>query len=414
MFGAMTALAAVLAGEPALRAQYEQLLALYAGLTNPYLSHTPADIAPYVDGLSALDDLAAVRAAFEAENPPLPCTPARYAFLPASRSKDNEFFNENWCVTGLPPDTNVMDAFIAGIRAGEVDLTPAADAGWYDYQMWALETLLLPERGAESEHLLLTADYKQKLIDTFRSILTQNRETHVKQIPGFGVGGAGPSETEIYPLYPVEPFPTFYLRTARGYRFLRVYLEGVLGADFLTTTGRLYEDTTRAEPSLLAELDQTIALLYGLYALSADSVGLDRKAHLLADELAEIDLAAATAAARAWLDAWRTDRDVLTDPRVIVPVTADDGTGKGVYWAILGVEVVAARAEYVKGFEPEVIPGFEYCDVTGVEPRYYLMLVERMEELRFAGPPPTRDEFRAICDQHDNAEDIIQALESRQ
>lgn len=414
MFGTMAALAAVLAEEPELRAQYEQILALYAGLTNPYVSHTPADILPYVDGLSALDDLQTVRVAFESENPAVFCTPAIYAFLPASRSKDNEFFNEQWCVTGLPAGTDVMDAFIAGIRAGEVDLTPAADAGWYDYQMWALETLLLPERGPESQHLLLTADYKQKLIDTFRSILTQNRETHVKQIPGFGVGGSGPDETDIYPLYPVEPFPTFYLRTARGYRFLRVYLEGVLGAAFLGTAGRLYEDTTRAEPSLLAELDQNIALLYGLYALSADSVGLDRKAHLLADELAEIDLDAAVSAARAWLDTWRDDRDVLTDPRVIVPVTTDDGTGKGIYWAILGVEVVAAKAEYVKGFEPEVIPGNAFCDVTSVVPRHYLFLVERMEEIRFAGPPPTRDEFRSICNQHDNAEDIIKALESRQ
>lgn len=414
MFGAMAATAAVLAEEPALLAQYEQLLALYAGLTNPFVSHTPADLVPYVEDLTALDDLEVVRAAFEAEHPVLfACAPADYAFLPASRSKDTEYYNANWCITGLPDGTSFMDAFIEAIRAGDVDLAPAADGGWYDYQMWALETLLLPERGPESQHLLLTADYKQKLIDTFRSILTQNRETHVKQLQGGALGGDGLVETKIYPLYPVEPFPTFYLRTARGYRFLRVYLEGVLGAAFLDGAGRLYEDTSRAEPSLRVELDQTVALLYGLYALSADSVGLDRKAHLLADELAEIDLDAAIATARAWLETWQADRDVLSDPRVIVPVAADDGSGKGVYWAILGVEVVAAKAEYVEGFEPEVISGGDFCDVTGVEPHQYLFLVERMEEVRFAGPPPTRDEFRGICNQHDSAEDIIEALESR-
>lgn len=414
MFGTMAALAAVLGQEPALLEQYEQLLALYAGLTNPFVSYTPADIVPYVEDLTALDNVVAVRDAFQAEHPPLfDCAPAYYAFLPASRSKDTEYYNANWCLTGLPDGTSFMDAFIDAIRAGDVDLAPAADGGWYDYQMWALETLLLPERGPESQHLLLTADYKQKLIDTFRSILTQNRETHVKQLATGALGGSGPSETNIYPLYPVEPFPTFYLRTARGYRFLRVYLEGVLGAAFLDTAGRLYEDTTRAEPSLAAELDQTIALLYGLYALSADSVGLDRKAHLLPEELAEIDLDDAIATARAWLDTWHQDRDVLTDPRVIVPVAANDGSGKGVYWAILGVEVAAAKAEYVEGFEPEVIPGAGFCDVTGVEAHHYLFLVERMEEVRFAGPPPTRDEFRAICDQHDTAAEIIKALESR-
>jgi hypothetical protein len=31
--------------------------------------------------------------------------------------------------------------------------------------------------------------------------------------------------------------------------------------------------------------------------------------------------------------------------------------------------------------------------------------------VRFPGPPPTREEFRAICDQYDNAEDIVSALE---
>jgi hypothetical protein len=39
------------------------------------------------------------------------------------------------------------------------------------------------------------------------------------------------------------------------------------------------------------------------------------------------------------------------------------------------------------------------------------MLVEHMEEVRFRGPPPTRDEFRAVCDQYDNAEEIVSALE---
>jgi hypothetical protein len=41
-----------------------------------------------------------------------------------------------------------------------------------------LETLLLPERGRESEHLLLTAAYKKKLIETFpHKFPTQARPT---------------------------------------------------------------------------------------------------------------------------------------------------------------------------------------------------------------------------------------------
>ena len=78
---------------------------------------------------------------------------------------------------------------IQAVRSGELDLAPGADAGWYDYQLYALETLLLPERGPESQNLLLTAGYKKKLIETFKSILTQTRETHVKQLD-FGARGA--------------------------------------------------------------------------------------------------------------------------------------------------------------------------------------------------------------------------------
>lgn len=54
-----------------------------------------------------------------------------------------------------------------------MDLTPDPEtSGWYDYQLYDLETLLLPNRGTESDHLLLTKAYKEKLIETFKSIIT--------------------------------------------------------------------------------------------------------------------------------------------------------------------------------------------------------------------------------------------------
>ena len=37
---------------------------------------------------------------------------------------------------------------------------------------------------------------------------------------------------------------------------------------------------------------------------------------------------------------------------------------------------------------------------------------EHMEEVRFPGPPPRRDEFRAVCDRHDNIDDILSDLEN--
>ncbi len=409
-FGAFAAIAVVLGDQPELLEQYQTLHALYGGLTNPYVSYTPLEILPYVDGLSSLDDVAAVRTLFEADNQPLvTCSGPAYALLPASRSKDTAYFDSRWCTTGVPEGTNMIDELISAIRNGAVDLAPGPDAGWYDYQLWALETLLLPERGPESDHLLLTAAYKQKLLDTFKSIITQNRETHVKQVQPFGPTSAPSEPIDIYPNLPVEPFPTFYLRTARGLRFLGTYLEAVLGGDYLAAAGRVKEQGGRAEVALADELDQEIELLYGLYLLSSDSVGLDPQAYLLADELAEIDPERAREAARSWLEEWRLDPDVRVDPRVIVPVASDDGTGRGVYWAIFGVGAIQIRAEFVEGFEPEVV--HSGCPVEEIIPRDYFLLVERMEEVRFAGPPPTRDEFRAVCDRHDNVEDIIADLE---
>ena len=74
------------------------------------------------------------------------------------------------------------------------------------------------------------------------------------------------------------------------------------------------------------------------------------------------------------------------------------------------MKAIRVNTEFVEGYEPKVVDE-DYCIVKDIVPHDYVMLVEHMEEVRFSGPPPTRDEFRAICDQHDNAEDIVSALE---
>ena len=104
-----------------------------------------------------------------------------------------------------PANVDLMQVLISAIRNGKLDVTPEKNSGWYDYQLHALETLLLPEKGLESDHLLLTAAYKKKLVESFKSILTQTRETHVKQLEtGADTVSALPKEVDIYPLFPVE------------------------------------------------------------------------------------------------------------------------------------------------------------------------------------------------------------------
>jgi hypothetical protein len=406
-FDTFAALAYVLAQDADLLARYQRVTAIYAGLTDPYSSYTVDAVIPEVASVDALADPSALESAFAAAHTRrTPCPAALVAFLPESHGKDTDFF-----CGGVPPDTSLLDAFVQAIQTGAVDLAPGPDAGWYDYQLYALETLLVPERGDESQHLLLTAGYKKKLIETFKSILIQNRETHVKQLGAIATA-AEIAPVDFYPLFPAEPFPTFYLRTARAYRFLRTFLAAAMGPDFLTGHARMLESGGTATTTLADELDARVTLLYGLAFRSAEAVGLPREDGLLADELTGLDVDAAMAAARTWHDGWRGDPDVLRDPRVIVPVTGGAGAPTTTYWAVVGVKAVEARAEFVAGHEPVVTP--TSCWTGKLVAHRYTMLVEETAELTLPSskPPPTRDELRAVCDAHATKDEIVKALES--
>jgi hypothetical protein len=417
--GKAAAMALALQADGELLDRYEGYLALYAGLTNPFANLPVTVLLPHLSGLGTLDDPGSLRAPLLADHPPpaLPfgCQP-HLAVFPSSRSRETTYFDDLYCESGVPSGVNLMDELIGAIRDGLIDLEPVADSGWYDYQTFALETLLLPERAGESQHLLLTAAYKKKLMDTFRSLMTQNRETHVRQLELGGAAGvsAPPTTSDLYPVFPVEPFPTFYLRTARAYRFLGTYLATVLGPEFLAHVQRRVEDGTTGSQPLEAELRSKAELLYGLHFLTADAVGMAPE--LLPEETAEFPEEGCRATAAAWLAGWRTDADVGRDPRVIVPVQLDPATNDMIYWTVPGVRVIKARAEFVEGYEPrDVVSGpASDCEVDRIVPMEYYLVIEAFAEVRipYTTPPPTREEFRALCDAYDTVAEIVTALEA--
>ncbi len=424
-FGAFAATAWLLTENADLATRYQQMLDLYAGLTNPFHDYPPGELIPYVPDADALEDVAAVQVAFEqdhpAEFPPqFPFCSARLAFLPASESPENRLMRQLLCREGPPPEGDLLDHLINQIQTGNLDLTPTEDSGWYDYQLYALETLLLPDRAAESEHLLLTREYKEKLVETFRSIVTQTRETHVRQLDIVDAR-AGSSEVEttefdIYPKLPVEPFPTFYLRTARAYRFVAALLGSVMGADFLDTAARVLEDGSRHSVSLSEELDDKILLLYGLHLRAADSIGMAHE--LSAEELVEYPEESARDCAATWLEVWRQDPDVNADPRVMVPVAIDSNSPSGesivTYWAVLGVRVLRMHASFPESRRPEVVQVPAGCIHRGWATYEPYLLIESTAEVRrpFGLPPLTRAELRAICDAHDDLDEVVAALET--
>jgi len=416
-FGALAAIAAVLEQDPALTEAYERLLQTYAGLTNPYVSWPLTALFPHLDGVASLGDVNTVRSAFDAASPArFPCSDGvpRLAVLPASGSKDTAYYNEKFCYQSVPEGLTFIDVLIHGIKEGEVALAPDANSGWYDYQVHALETLLLPELAAESDHLMLTAAYKKKLIDSFKSMITQTRETHVKQLQqGATLTSAPAPEVDVYPQFAVEPFATYYLRTARGYRFVKAWLTGVLG-DAMMSGKRVTPDSKGAQdgPTLAQSLDAMIDRHYGLFLISADSVGLDPMAQLLPNESAELDLPAARQAASDWLATWADDPDVARDSRVIVPVAADAETQESIYWAVIGVKAIRFNAAFVEDHEPEFVMG-DFCDLDAFVDHDYTLLVEEMVEVRMpiSTPPPTRDELRALANDAGDKDSIVSALE---
>jgi hypothetical protein len=419
--GPAVAVSRALAADSGLSARYRGVLDLQRGLTNPLLDFDPLALLESVGNVSS-EQLAAAEALFVQEHPELdaqaPCQ-AGFSWLPASESPERKLIASQWCHGSRP--SNLLDALIAAIQSGAIDLTPSATSGWYDWQLYALETLLLPERGSESQHLLLTQKYRDKLVDTFKSLLIQTRETHVKQLGTVAVPASAtlpPHYIDVFPLLPVEPFPTFYLRTGRGYVFLRNLLKASLGERALQEGRRLLEDGSEEEQSLSDELEAKIQWLYGLHLVAAASIGM--RDEIRDDERAQLDLAAAERAARDWLASWRDDHDVLLDPRVAVPLVSDGDRRTTTNLAVVGVKVIAISARFPEGYEPEVSQqGIGWaerrCVVRGFCAFEPYMLVEQTLQFDRATdlPPLTRDELRALLDGKHSLAQMRAALGAR-
>ena len=409
--GAFASMAVALAGSPALAARYGRVLDLYAGLTNPFYDRPVRDLVALTPSPAVLDDLGGLASQFESAYPtmklPPPCG-ARLAFLPASDSPEVRLYRQMAC-GGTPFTGSFIDAVVDAIRSGKLDLTPTATSGFYDRQLFALASLLVTDSAPEKDHLLLTKRYKQKLVDTFKALLIETRETHVKQLAlgATAVSYVAPPR-DFVPSFRVEPFPTFYLRAARAYAFLGPFLRTVMGAAFLETAHRVEEDGSRGSKTLADELREKTALLYGLSTLSSRTLGMAELA--TAEELAPFS--DAVDVAEAFLKGWTSSTDVARDPRVIVPVAVEDTVVR--YWAVIGAKAVQVDASYVQGFEPKVVS--TPCAFTGKwgTRRPVLFSLESVEVNRpRSAPPPTRAELRALCNQYTSKDDIVKALEAQ-
>jgi hypothetical protein len=126
-------LSATLRKNESLLAPYRDINAFYFKLTNPPLDR----LRPLVE--------------FDAAGNLLPATntPTTRTIFPPSTSREVVLF-EMLFAKGLPPNANMMSELIRHIRSGKVDLTPKPGDGWYQYQAYALESMLLPVKTPEN------------------------------------------------------------------------------------------------------------------------------------------------------------------------------------------------------------------------------------------------------------------------
>jgi hypothetical protein len=391
-------IAAVLAADSELAAQYAAINGFYSRLTNP-LSCLPASaLAGTTDDLPTLAQRLGARR-------------ATVAVFPPSTSRETELFSSAFPM-GLPAGANLMSALIERIKSGEVMLAPRADDGWYQHQVYALETLLLPSAGQERDKLLLTAAYKERLVEAFKALLTKRRETHARQLE-FGVGAAAPpGPSEVRPRLRVEPCSTYYLRTARAYGFLEDFLTAAVGRESLAKLHGLKQGGTR-EANLADELAAMRLRSYGFYFVSCEDIGM--KPQLADGE--PVDQAAAMKAALDWLAQTESDEDLACDTRVSVPIYVDPIANKTRLWATLGVRLARLEASYARG--PKIRPrgeGGEVGEWKDAE-RYqlgtsdYVIAVDEFAEIELAGLRSlTREQLRATCDEQKTKERIVEAL----
>ena len=160
-------IAAVLKGNDKLLKQYRAMGAFYGKLTNPSIC-VPVDA--LIDTKWNMLQLSKQYGAAHES----------VAVFPPSTSRETELF-ERVFPDGVPLQANLMAVLIRRIRDGVVKLAPGKNDGWYQYQVYALETLLLPEKGQETAKLLLTAEYKKRLIEAFKALVVKRRETHARR-----------------------------------------------------------------------------------------------------------------------------------------------------------------------------------------------------------------------------------------
>ena len=401
----INALVAALNSNEKLKADYQSATQFYGRLSNPLSQFSLLEMIG-VD-LSAADKVEQLRISKGMNE-------TGVVFFPRSTSRETELFNRLF-PDGLPERANLMQELIRAIRSGEVDLTPRPDSGWYDHQVYALQTLLLPERGEECNKLLLTKPYKKRMLEAFAALITKRRETHVRQLAETKSVKNKPVPQELKKVSPrlrLEPCPSYYVRTARSYAFLANFLNATLGDETLRELHGLRATGIRSD-NLANELRAQRDLFYGFYLLSCEDIG--HKPALHDGEV--VDSEVCYQIAENWLAKINEDPDMAEDTRVAVPISIDPVNRTMRLWVTLGVRLTPLEATFVRAPSIKPVEGEEEwkeVELSKLRPSSHLIAVDEFAEVEISSlSPPDREEFRRLCDQHKTKDKILEALSTQ-
>jgi hypothetical protein len=369
--------------EPPLRATYEAFLRLTSRLTSPLVG---ADL----------------RSCLSADALP----PDAVSFYPPGLSHEGELGKRLYGDQPIPSGLSLVEELIRRIRSGDLALTPTEESGWHDYQTWAHEPFVIPDRMPEADRLLFERGYREQLLGLFRGAQALARETHVKQLESVILGSAsvdsreGPTILKVSPDLTVEPLASYYFRRALGYRFVREVLEASFGLEGLNTMKCLTAEGAR-QGSLASELGAIEALFRGVYLTSCREIGLRPELSALPDARDDLD--------RERFDAWakdlEADPDLGQDARMMVPIFYDRERRQIKVWAFMGWTARTVSVSFSR------TPTAQVFDRRGREVSLGADVQLRFDPERHRIPQPEtaevyvtrlldREEFRRHCDNH--------------
>ena len=342
-----------------------------------------------------------------------------YAFFPPSRSYETVLMKKLFSPTDKIPDDFILaDRLIEEVQAGNLNLTPGENSGWYDYQTYSLEPLVLPEKFPEAKKLRYSESYKDELLEFFKSFLALMRETHTKQmeIPCMETYGemsiVDPKPVmTIRPELSIEPLVTYYLRRAYSYNFIHQVLINTFGEEGLKEMHRLTPDGAVKE-NLNQELTHMERLFYGAAWLSSYEIGIEPVLPTGYEPAVNKNISLKTV--MDWMKNIDKDTDITKDNRMMVPVFYNIQKGQTKVWVFLGYGVEELNVSFSS------YPGVTVFDKSGKELSSGDVDIEFSSATKnlicpvfaelYVDEILNREEFQTLCDKYSTSEEITVCL----